>query len=174
VRFLLVHHSASSNKYTQEDVPGILRGFFGFHTGPGKGWPDVAYNFFVDRFGTIWEGRTGSLNGWVAGSATGGNQGFSQLVCLVGDYAKTAPTPPQETALVALLAALADRHKLSTDPGASASFVSKGSNKHKKGASVSTPTINGHRSMSSTSCPGDAAWSRLEAIRSKVHEVRSQ
>jgi hypothetical protein len=173
VRLLLVHHSASSNNYTQDAVPGILRGFFGFHTGPEKGWPDVAYNFFVDRFGTAWEGRTGSLNGWVAGSATGGNQGYSQLVCLVGDYAKSGPTPAQESTLVGLLAALADRHQLSTSPDAVATFVSKGSNKFKRGTKISTPTINGHRSMSSTSCPGDGVWNRLPDVRAAVHQLRS-
>ncbi len=54
------------------------------HTGPDKGWPDIAYNFMVDRFGQIFEARAGSLAGPVAGSATGGNQGFSQLCCFLG------------------------------------------------------------------------------------------
>jgi hypothetical protein len=56
-RFLLVHHTASANDYDPGDVPGLLRGFYRFHTGPDRRWPDVAYNFFVDRYGTVWEGR---------------------------------------------------------------------------------------------------------------------
>ncbi|MEO5678995.1 MAG: hypothetical protein ABIS47_04920, partial [Acidimicrobiales bacterium] len=44
VRFLLVHHTASSNAYAAGDVPGVLRSIYGYHTGP-KGWPDIAYNF---------------------------------------------------------------------------------------------------------------------------------
>ena len=43
VRFLLVHHTASANGYAQAEVPGLLRGFYGLHTGT-KGWPDIAYN----------------------------------------------------------------------------------------------------------------------------------
>jgi uncharacterized protein with LGFP repeats len=172
VRFLLVHHTASSNRYTQGDVPGLIRGFYGFHTGKEKGWPDVAYNFFVDKYGTAWEGRSGSLAGAVAGSASGGNQGFSQLVCLIGDYSSTAPTKAQEDTVVRILSALADRHSITTTNGATTSFVSRGSNKHKAGVTVSTPTINGHRSMSMTSCPGDSAFARLDAIRTSVHRLR--
>jgi N-acetylmuramoyl-L-alanine amidase len=172
VRFLLVHHTASSNKYAQVDVPGLIRGFYGFHTGSEKEWPDVAYNFFVDKFGTAWEGRTGSLAGAVAGSASGGNQGFSQLVCLIGDYSATAPSAAQEETVVRILSALADRHSITTTTEATTSFVSRGSNKHKAGATVTTPTINGHRSMSLTSCPGDSAFARLDAIRASVHRLR--
>jgi N-acetylmuramoyl-L-alanine amidase len=172
VRFLLVHHTASSNKYAESDVPGLIRGFFGFHTGKEKGWPDVAYNFFVDKFGTAWEGRTGSLSGAVAGSASGGNQGFSQLVCLIGDYSATAPSKAQEETVVRILSALADRHAITTTEGAEASFVSRGSNRHRAGAKVTTLTINGHRSMSMTSCPGDSAFARLDAIRASVHRLR--
>src|SRR4051794_12412340 len=46
VRFLLVHHSASSNRYPAGNVPGLIQGFYGAHTRV-KGWPDVAYNFFI-------------------------------------------------------------------------------------------------------------------------------
>jgi hypothetical protein len=173
VRFLLVHHSASSNNYSAADVPGIIRGFYGFHTGREKGWPDVAYNFFVDKFGTAWEGRTGSLNGAVSGSATGGNQGYSQLVCLIGDYAAKPPSGPQLETLEQLLAALADRHRIDTSPGAVTTFESKGSNRHTRGSTVETPTINGHRSMSQTSCPGDAAFAKLPEIREAVQRLRS-
>src|SRR5262245_36379981 len=46
VRFLLVHHTAGSNRYAPAGVVGILRSTYQYHTGPDKRWPDVAYNFF--------------------------------------------------------------------------------------------------------------------------------
>jgi len=113
-RFLLVHHTASANDYDPGDVPGLLRGFYRFHTGPDRRWPDVAYNFFVDRYGTVWEGRTGSLTGPVMVDATGGSQGFAQLCCFIGDHQVEAPTPAAQLSMTALLAALADtchRHR---------------------------------------------------------------
>lgn len=158
VRFLLVHHSASPNGYGPGDVPGIIRGFHRFHTGPDKGWPDVAYNFFVDRYGVVWEGREGSLAGPVKPSATGGSQGFAQICCFIGDHTAEPPTPEAQGSMVALLAALAERYGLDPSPGVTTSFVSRGSNRWPAGAPVTTPTIAGHRDMSLTACPGDAAY----------------
>jgi len=40
----------------------------------------------------VWEDRTGSLDGPVMASATGGSQGFAQLVCMVGDFTRVLPT----------------------------------------------------------------------------------
>ncbi|WP_198597841.1 peptidoglycan recognition protein family protein [Blastococcus atacamensis] len=136
----------------------MIRGFHQFHTGPQKGWPDVAYNFFVDRFGVVWEGREGSLTGPVQPSATGGNQGFSQICCFIGDHGTQPPTPEAQRSMIAVLAALAERHGLDLAPGATTSFVSRGSNKWPAGSPVTTTTVAGHRDMSQTTCPGDAAY----------------
>ena len=160
VRFLLVHHTASSNGYAQSEVPGILRGFYGFHT-TQKGWPDLAYNFMVDRFGRVWEGRTGSLGGPVKGDATGGSQGFALLACFIGDHTSEPPSAAALDAMGAVLGALALRHQIDVRPGSKATFVSRGSNLHPAGTSVTTATIAGHRNMSRTSCPGDACYRLL-------------
>ncbi|MGH9187759.1 MAG: N-acetylmuramoyl-L-alanine amidase [Acidimicrobiales bacterium] len=158
VRFLLVHHTAGTNDYGPEDVPDILRWIFRFHTGPERGWPDVAYNFFVDRYGQAWEGRSGSKAGPVQADATGGSQGFAQLVSLIGDHSADPATPEALDTLVSVLAMLADRHGLDTAPGATATFVSRGSNRWAAGTSVTATTISGHRDMSLTACPGDAVY----------------
>lgn len=168
-RFLIVHHTAGSTTHAPEDVPGILRGIRSFHVG-SKGWPDIAYNFLIDRHGTVWEGRAGSLEGPVRGDATGGNQGFSQLVCLLGDFTSELPTPVAQDALVATLAWLAGRYGIGTDPQQTITFLSRGSNRWPQGAEVTTPTIVGHRDMSLTSCPGDAFYPEVSAsIAPRVH-----
>jgi hypothetical protein len=172
VRFLLVHHSASSNTYAAAEVPGLIRGFYAAHTG-GKGWPDVAYNFFVDRYGGIWEGRTGSLAAPVIGDATGGNQGFSQLCCLIGDHRTEPPTAAASDSLSHLLAALADRYGIDTAPGATTTFLSRGSNRWAEGRTVTTSTIAGHRDMSRTECPGDACYALIPGpITERVNLLR--
>lgn len=155
VRFLIVHHSASNGGHTSADAPRILRGFYDFHTSESRGWNDVAYNFLIDEEGGIWEGRTGSLAGPVAGDTTGGNQGFTQLVCLIGNFDDRPPSGAALGSLVQVLAWLADRYDVPTSPGSQVSFTSRGSNRHAAGSEVTTPTITGHRTMSQTSCPGD-------------------
>jgi hypothetical protein len=155
VKFLLVHHSATTNSYAQASVPATLRNVFAFHTGPAKGWPDVCYNFFIDRYGSVWEGRTGSLAGPVQASATGGSQGWAQLVCLLGDFTSVMPTDATMRSLTLLLAWLGGWYALDTTPGATTSFVSRGSQRWPAGTPVTTTTIAGHREMSFTGCPGD-------------------
>ena len=158
VRVLLVHHPVSAHRDPAADVPGLLRGIHAFHTGAEKGWPDIAYNFFVDAFGGVWEGRTGSIDAPVMGSATGGSQGFAQLCCFVGDHQTVAPTGAAQASMVALLAWLAGRYGIDPSPGATTTFTSRGSQRWPAGTSVTTATIAGHREMSSTVCPGDAAF----------------
>jgi hypothetical protein len=174
VKFLIVHHSASRNGHTAADVPGILRSWYNYHTGPEKGWNDIAYNFVIDSEGGIWEARQGSIDGPVAGDATGGNQGFTQLVCIIGDYNTARPTQASLSSLVQLLAWLADRYGLSTAPGAEVTFVSEGSNRWPAGTSVTTPTITGHRTMSKTTCPGDNLYSYVAGgLTADVETVRN-
>lgn len=162
VRVLLVHHTVSSNTYSEDAVPGMLRSFFDFHTGPDKAWPDLAYNFCVDRFGRVWETRAGSIGAPVIGSATGGNQGFTQLCCFIGDHSTEQPSEAARSSMATLLGCLAQTYDIDVTPGATASFVSRGSNRHPAGTTVTTPTITGHRTMSMTACPGDAAMALIE------------
>ncbi len=173
VRFLLVHHTASTNDYRQDQVADQIRDFYQFHTGPEKGWPDVAYNFFVDRYGGIWEARAGSIDGPVRGDATGGSQGFALLCSLIGNHTDAEVTPEALESLSGLLAWLAERHGIDTTPGTLVDFTSRGSNRWPEGSPVTTPTISGHRDMSQTSCPGDATYRLLaNDIPARVGEIR--
>ena len=172
VRFLLVHHTATSNSIP--DQRQLIRNIFAFHTSGTKGWNDVAYNFFVGPDGTVWEGRAGSMAGPVQASATGGNQGYAQLVCLLGDFSQVPPTAAMQQSLVRLLAHLSVRYDLSTWKDATASFISRGSNKWSAGRSVAARTISGHRDMTYTACPGNAAYSLLDQWRRDVHQIVAQ
>ena len=155
VRFMLVHHTASSNNYQPDGVASILLGAYRFHVSAEKGFADISYNFLIDRFGRVWEGRAGSVDGPVTVDATGGSQGFAQLVCLIGDFTSELPTPEAFDALTRTLAWMADRYGVDTTPGATVEFVSRGSNRWSAGENVVGSTISGHRDMSATACPGD-------------------
>ena len=174
VRFLLVHHSASPNGYRAEQSIGYLRSFYNYHTSSAKGWPDMAYNFLVDSYGQIFEGRQGSLISPVRGDATGGSQGYALLCCFIGDHRDVAPTGTAQSAMVALLAWLAGTYNIDPAPGSTTEFVSRGSNLHAEGTVVLTPTITGHRTMSRTSCPGDQAFALVrDSFPQQVSDVLS-
>ena len=158
VRLLLVHHTATSNAYAPDRAAGVMRSMYDYHTGPDKGWFDVCYNFCVDRYGGVWEARAGSLARPVQADATGGSQGFTQLVCLIGDFTAEMPTGAALDSTCRTLAWLADRYGIETTPRAVVTFVSRGSNRWPLGASVTASTISAHREMSETACPGDTFY----------------
>ena len=64
-----VHHTVNSNSYTRPRCPSLLRGIYAYHT-QSRGWRDIGYNFLVDRFGRIWEGRYGGVHRAVVGAHT--------------------------------------------------------------------------------------------------------
>ncbi|MBA3367448.1 MAG: N-acetylmuramoyl-L-alanine amidase [Geodermatophilaceae bacterium] len=174
MRLLLVHHTASSNRYAREDVPGLIRGSYATHIGPDRSWPDVAYNFFVDRYGVVWEGRSGSLAGPVKPDATGGSQGFAQLCGFIGDHQTEAPSDAARLSMITLLTAIADTYGIDTTPGATTTFVSRGSNRWPLDSSVTATTIAGHRDMSQSICPGDAAYELvLYVFPAEVSAIRA-
>jgi hypothetical protein len=119
----------------------------------------------------VWEGRAGSLDGPVEASASGGSQGFAQLVCLLGDFTDFTPPAAMQDSLVRLLAHLAHRYDLSTWKDAQAQFISRGSDRWKAGSFIETPTISGHRDMTYTACPGKAAYRLLPEWRWRVHPL---
>lgn len=74
--------------------------------------------------------------------------------------------------MVSMIAWLADQYDIDTRPGSRVKFRSRGSNRWPKGARVTTRTIEGHRKMSLTACPGDAAYpfvrKRLPKLATRV------
>ena len=148
--------------------PALIQATYAFHTSSAKGWNDVCYEFFIGRDGDVWEGRAGALTGPVVADATGGSQGFAQLICLLGDFTSQLPTDAAQASLVKVLAWLAGRYSIDIAPGATTSFVSRGSQRWAAGTPVTTPTIAGHRDMSYTACPGDAFYPMLPEIRARA------
>ena len=67
VKMAFVHHTASGNLYSRTDAPALVRGIYAYHTRSLR-WNDIAYNFLVDRFGTIYEGRYGGVTRGVVGA----------------------------------------------------------------------------------------------------------
>ena len=91
----VVHHTESANEYTQAQAPGVVLAITKFHRDT-RGWNDVGYNFLVDRFGTIYEGRAGGVELPVIGAHAQGFNSVSTGISVIGSF--TAVEPPDRRA----------------------------------------------------------------------------
>ncbi len=165
VRMAFVHHTASGNDYAPADAPGIVRAIYAYHT-KSLGWSDIGYNFLVDRFGAIYEGRYGGVTRGVIGAQAGGFNTHSTGISVLGTFTDEAPPAVTVNALERLLA-----WKLSLgglDARGTAQLTCGLNDKYKLGAAVTFPVIAGHREANYTECPGDAFYALLPQIRANV------
>ncbi|HET8605915.1 MAG TPA: N-acetylmuramoyl-L-alanine amidase [Gaiellaceae bacterium] len=165
LRLAIVHHTVNANGYTRAQVPAILRGIETYHV-LGNGWNDIGYNFLVDRFGQIWEGRAGGIDRNVIGAHSAGFNTGSVGVALIGTYQNVGPTPAQTAALVKLLAWRLDVAHV--DPLSFLRFTSLGNSKWPRGTPVLLRAISGHRDTYFTECPGQKLYDELPAIAKQV------
>lgn len=165
VRNAFVHHTVSVNAYGPDESDDLIRGIYQFHT-QSRGWCDIGYNFIVDRFGRIYEGRYGGVDRAVIGAHAGGFNTGSTGVSILGDHGSTPVPTAARSALVRLLAWKLGHHGI--DPRTRISATSGGSSRYSAGTVVDLPAIAGHRDVSSTACPGEQAYDLLPRLRIDV------
>ncbi len=164
-----VHHTAGANGYPAADVPRILRSIYAYHT-KANGWSDIGYNFLVDRFGRIWEGRFGGTTRPVVGAHTGGFNKDTFGVSAIGDYGKAAAPPEMIDSIARVMAWKLSLHF--RDPFGTTKLVSQGggTSRYARGSTTTVNVISGHRDVGNTSCPGANIYAQLATIRSRVND----
>ena len=151
VKLGFIHHTVSSNTYTAAQVPAMIRGMYAYHV-QTLGWNDIGYNFLIDRFGRIWEGRFGGMTRAVVGAQTLNYNAVSTGVSAIGNFDTAAPPQAVTNAFKRVLA-----WKLSlAGIPAKGSVVANGK---------SFQRISGHRDGFATACPGRFLYAKLPEIR---------
>ncbi|MCP4227806.1 MAG: hypothetical protein GY773_31055, partial [Actinomycetia bacterium] len=163
VQAFVVHHTVSGNNYDAGRVDDMLRAILYSHVDI-NGWCDIGYNFVVDRFGTIWEGRSGGIDQPVIGGHAKGFNTSAVGVALLGQHQTGArptagrPTLLAESAISSLATWKLGRHGV--DPHGTTwlkNRSTKGAQRHESGVWHLVPTVMGHRDLGLTSCPGSLA-----------------
>jgi hypothetical protein len=168
VRFAIVHHTAGRTSYTRDEAAAMVKAIQLYHV-QSNGWNDIGYNFLVDRFGTIYEGRYGGIDRNVVGAhALGFNTG-SVGVAVLGTYGDGAPTKAAQDAVAKLLAWRLDVAHV--DPLSKLTVTSGGSERFAPGVPVLLRAVSGHRDTGSTACPGDALYARLGALTAAASAI---
>lgn len=151
VRGAFIHHTVSASKYARGEVPGMIRSIYRYHV-QSRGWNDIGYNFFVDRFGRIWEGRYGGVRKPVIGAHTQGYNHESFAMAALGTYTETQPTGHIIRAY----------HRLFAWKFAVHGVHPRSRVRYDRGV---LPAIAAHRDAGATECPGAALYERRHQIR---------
>lgn len=172
VRLGFVHHTENANSYSPAESAAMVQAICLFHRNV-RGWNDMGYNFLVDRFGQIFEGRAGGIDEPVVGAQAGGYNLFSTGVGVLGNFLGTPPSAAAVDAVERLLAWKLSLHGVPAQ-GDVAVVVNKAGavySKYPAGAHVTLQRISGHRDADSTDCPGDAMYRRLPELRQRVAQL---
>ncbi len=171
VKGFYVHHTSGSNSYSKAQAPAIIRGYLAFHT-QDRGWCDIGYNFLVDRFGTMYEGRAGSINEAVVGAHASGFNTNTLGLSVMGTFNSAAPPAAAQASAKRLIAWKANQYGF--DPTGKMTLTSAGGSttKYAAGKSATLNTVPGHRDTSYTDCPGDSFYKKLPTLRKGIKALQ--
>jgi hypothetical protein len=167
VEMAFVHHTVNANDYGPEDSAGIVLAIAKYHIN-SNGWNDVGYNFLVDQYGQIFEGRAGGMDQPVIGAQA---QGFNSVSTGVANIGTFEDVPQSDAAVNAMAKLIAWKLALHGVPAAGeTSVVCAGgaSSRYPKGRTVTFDRISGHRDGCKTSCPGSALYAQLPELRRRA------
>jgi len=173
VKVAFVHHVVSTNNYTEAQAAQQMRNVYSWFT-QGIKVNDFGYNFMVDRFGRIYEGRAGGVNRAVIGSHTSGFNAETFAVSFLGNADTLNPdSPEKERILDAMSDLIAWKFEVhNVNPMGTAVLTSAGpgpgqgtTSKYWPGQKVTSQTIAGHGDIGATSCPGVFLRPSLDHIR---------
>jgi hypothetical protein len=164
VQAAFVHHTVNANDYGPQDSAAIVRAICRYHLHT-KGWRDIGYNFLVDRYGQIFEGREGGVDQAVIGAQAQGYNSVSTGVAEIGTFSGVPQTAAGVQATARLLAWKLSLHGVPVQ--GQVTVLSRGgpTNRYRAGTPVTFERISGHRDADNTSCPGNALYAQLPQIR---------
>lgn len=168
LKAMYVHHTAGTNSYTRSQSAAIVRGIYAYHT-QSNGWPDIGYQFLVDRFGRIFTGRKNAELENPIGAQAGGYNSGTIGVSAMGNFQSAAPPAALVTGISRVMAWKAYQYgvrprgtvDLRTADGRSTARAAPGT-------VVRVPQILGHRDTNRTACPGERLAAKLDTIRTSV------
>jgi len=160
VQKIIIHHTVTGNDDT--DPAAMVRAIYYYHA-VVRGWGDIAYNYLVDRYGNIYEGRAGGPN--VIGGHTVSYNIGSVGIGALGTFGNTAGSVNPSSDLVSGIVALSawEAARSGIDPLGQSFFVD-----------TTTYNIAGHRDYDQTSCPGDYLYEDLDPIRQATWQRMQQ
>jgi hypothetical protein len=167
VQMAFVHHTVNANDYTAADSAAIVLAIAKYHVN-SNGWNDIGYNFLVDRYGQIFEGRAGGIDQAIIGAQAQGYNSVSTGISNIGTFETVTQTDPAINALAQLIAWKLALHGAPVDGTVDVVSAGGSSNRYASGRPVTMNRVSGHRDGDRTSCPGTALYGQLPEIRRRA------
>ncbi|WP_272476534.1 peptidoglycan recognition protein family protein [Baekduia alba] len=170
VQVAFVHHTVSANDYAPEDSAGIVLSMAKYHRDT-NGWNDLGYNFVVDKYGQVFEGRAGGIDQAVIGAQAQGYNSHSTGIANIGTFTDVGQT---DAALDAMAKLIAWKLPLHGAPVTGQIVLTSGGgelNRYKSGTPVTLERICGHRDGDATECPGNALYAQLPDLRRRAQGI---
>lgn len=164
---IIVHHTASDNTILKNkaDVLEYLSGVYRYHT--VTNWRgDIGYNFLIDPFGNIYEGRAGWE--WVVWAHAKRNNTPSIGISLIWNFENVKPTKEALESLIRLSAALAKKYNINPF---SRTDYHKDSKEVPYIVSAENYVIAWHKDAGITACPGKYLYELLPFVRNGVKDL---
>ena len=171
VRAAVVHHTVTANEYTRDQVPYAILAVCRFHRN-SNGWNDIGYNFVVDRFGRIWEGRDGGVDEAVMGSHAQGYNAQTTGIANLGEYSAAPQSDAAIGAMARLIAWKLSNHGVRTGGTTQLTSAGGSSARYPYGDRRRFQKVIGHRDTGVTACPGEQLYYQLSELRERVGERR--
>jgi uncharacterized protein with LGFP repeats len=164
IKAAAVHHTAGSNSYTSGAAAGVVRGIYAYHTN-SLGWCDIGYNFLVDKWGRIYEGRAGGMDKPVRGAHAGGFNDKTVGISMIGNYDLVGVPAAMQDAVARVAAWKLGNADI--DPQGSTTLVSAGGSSARwpSGTTRTLPTVFAHRDVGYTACPGRYGMAIMPGVR---------
>jgi len=162
-----VHHTVTANEYGPQDSAAIVLGIAKYHRDT-NGWNDIGYNFLVDRYGQVFEGRAGGVDQAVVGAHAQGYNAESTSVAQIGTFTAGGITPEAMGATAQLLGWKLSLHGVPVQGTVVLRSGGGSLNRFPAGTPVTVNRICGHRDGDATSCPGDALYVQLPELRTRA------
>ena len=167
VHMAFVHHTVNLNDYSREEAPAVVLGICRYHRN-SNGWNDIGYNFLVDRYGTIYEGRAGGVDQPIVGAQAAGYNSVSTGIANIGTFEDVPQTNEALDAMARLIRWKLPLHGAPTAGTVTVTSAGGSTNRYPAGTPVTFNRISGHRDGNSTACPGSALYAQLPELRRRV------
>jgi len=162
VKLAIVHHTGGSNNYGPGDSPAIMRGLYAYAVRTLQ-YCDMHYNFLVDKYGQVFEGRYGGIASAVHGAHSVGFNTNTTGISAIGNFQVVPAPPAMVNAIEWLIAWKFDVHGV--NPTTPITYVTAGNDKFPPGTAVTVPRIIGHQDTWFTDCPGQYLEPLLPQMR---------